>query len=136
MAAVEDQIVAELSEISDSIGRYQYLVRVGETLQAGRDGIRTEEHAVPGCQAQLWIRAHLEDGRLRITADSDAAITRGIIALLLRVLDHRTPGEIVAAELSFLDRTGLRKHLSPSRANGLEAMVTRIRELAAEAASA
>lgn len=130
MSTVEDEIVAEMSGLEDSIARYEYLVRLGRDLAAPSDEIRTEEHAVPGCQAQVWIRGEVVDGRLRLQADSDAGITRGIIALLVRVLDGRTVDEVRAAELSFLDRTGLRQHLSPSRANGLAAMVTAVRRLA------
>ena len=127
MAEVEDEIVAEMAELEDSIARYQYLVQQGQALQAAAQGIRTEEHAVPGCQSQVWIRTSVTDGRVHIEADSDAAITRGMIALLIRVLDGRSPRDVAGAELAFLDRTGLRRQLSPSRANGLAAMVQALR---------
>lgn len=133
--AAQDQIIAEMSALEDRLASYEYLVGLGRGLDGGREEIRKEEYAVPGCQSKVWICTKLQDGRLRITADSDAMITRGIIALLLRVLDGRTPDQIIRADLYFLDRTGLRPHLSPSRANGLAAMVKRIRA-EAEAAAA
>jgi len=129
MDTVQDEIVAEMSGLRDAMARYEYLVRVGRSLTVS-DDVRSEEYALAGCQSRVWIRGELRDGHLHLAADSDAMITRGIIALLLRVLDGGTPGEILEADLYFLDRTGLRTHLSPSRANGLAAMVKRIRSLA------
>ncbi len=116
--------------LEDAMARYEYLVRLGRALAVPDEGIRTDEHALAGCQSRVWIRGELRDGRLHLAADSDAMITRGIIALLLRVLDDRPPRDILEAELYFLDRTGLRTHLSPSRANGLAAMLKRIRSYA------
>lgn len=136
MAAVQDEIVVEMAGLQDPLKKYEYLVERGRALEVPDAGIRQPAHAVPGCQAQVWIRAELHQGRLRITADSDAMITRGIISLLLRVLDRRTPAEILDGELFFLDRTGLGSHLSPARANGLAAMVRQIRRHAEEAAAA
>jgi cysteine desulfuration protein SufE len=130
MAAVQEEIAAEMAGLDGLLEKYQYLVGLGRGLDVVGDGIRREEYAVPGCQSQVWIRAELRDGRLRIEADSDALITRGIIALLLRVLDDRTPAEILEGELFFLDRTGLASHLSPARANGLAALVKQIRRQA------
>jgi cysteine desulfuration protein SufE len=125
--AVQDEIVAEMEGLEDGLSRYEYLVEVGRSLVVPDAEVRTDEHAVAGCQSRVWIRAELRDGRLRLTADSDALITRGIVALLLRVLDGRPPREILEADLYFLDRTGLRAQLSPARANGLGAMLQRIR---------
>jgi cysteine desulfuration protein SufE len=130
MAAAQDAIIAEMGGLEDWLARYDYLVGVGRALEVPVDGIRTEEHAIPGCQSSVWIRAECRDGRLRLAADSDAMITRGIIGLLLRVLDGRPPRDVLEADLYFLDRTGLRTHLSPARANGLGAMVKRIRTYA------
>jgi cysteine desulfuration protein SufE len=134
MAAVQEAIVAEMAGLDDPLRKYEYLVSTGRALEDPGESIRQQGHAVPGCQSQVWIRAELQDGRLRLQADSDAMITRGIIALLLRVLDGRTPAEILAADLFFLDRTGLQAHLSPSRANGLANMVREIRNRAEAAA--
>jgi cysteine desulfuration protein SufE len=132
--AVQDAIIAEMGGLEDSLSRYEYLVGAGRSLVVPDVGIRTDEHAVAGCQSRVWIRAELRDGRLHLAADSDAMITRGIVALLLRVLDGQPPREVRDADLYFLDRTGLRTHLSPARANGLAAMLQRIRSYAAAAA--
>jgi cysteine desulfuration protein SufE len=131
-SAVQDEIIAEMSGLEDWLAKYEYLVARGRELRTPGDGIRTEENAIAGCQSSVWIRAELRDGRVRLAADSDAMITRGIIALLLRVLDGRAPGVVAGTELYFLDRTGLRTHLSPARANGLAAMVRKIRTYAEE----
>jgi cysteine desulfuration protein SufE len=128
--AVQDEIIAEMDGLEDGLSTYEYLAGVGRSLVVPDGGVRTDEHAVAGCQARVWIRAELRDGRLHLAADSDAAITRGIVALLLRVLDGRSPREVLDADLYFLDRTGLRTHLSPARANGLGAMLQRIRSYA------
>jgi len=136
MAAVQDEIVAEMAGLQDALRKYEYLVAVGRILGTRDDSLRQEAHVVPGCQSRVWIRSELRDGLLHIEADSDAMITRGIIALLLRVLDARPPSQILEGDLYFLDRTGLGAHLSPSRANGLAAMVQQIRRLAQDAADA
>lgn len=135
LAEVQGEIVAEMASLDGPLSKYEYLVRLGRELDAGDGSLRQARYAVPGCQARVWIRTALVDGRLRIEADAEAMITRGMVALLLRVLDGRTPAEVAGAELSFLDDTGLRSHLSPSRANGLAEMVRRIRELARDAAA-
>ncbi len=135
MAEVEAEIVAEMAGLDDPLARYEYLVRRGRELEAPEPSIRVDEFAVPGCESRVWIRARPADGRLRLSADAEAMITRGIVALLLRVLNDRKPAEILAADLGFLDRTGLRTHLSPARANGLAEMVRRIRQHAEAATS-
>ncbi len=136
IAVVEAAIVAEMAGLEDALARYQYLVAQGDALPPAAAGLRAERYAVPGCQVSVWIRAEQVDGRLRLTGDSDARINRGMVALLLRVLDGRTPAEVLAADLAFLDRTGLRTQLSPARANGLAAMVRRIRDYAGAHAAA
>lgn len=132
MRDVEDEIIREMSGLHDPLARYEYLVAQGDALPAPDRELRTDPYAIPGCLVSVWIRAQLEGGRLHLTGDSDGRINRGIVALLLRVLDGRTPAEILAAELLVLDRTGLRAELSPVRANGLAAMVQRIRQYARE----
>lgn len=136
LTAVQEEIIAEMAGLEDPLDKYDYLVGLGRALEMPEDSIREAEHAVPGCQSRVWIRTELRGGRLRIAADGEAMITRGIIALLLRVLDGRPPIDILEADLFFFDRTGLQAHLSPSRANGLAAMVRQIREQTAEAAGA
>lgn len=134
MASVQSEIIAEMSGLEAPLDKYEYLVGLGRALDVHDGALRQEAFVVPGCQSRVWIRAELRDGRLRFQADSEAVITRGIISLLIRVLDGRTPTEILDTDLVFLDETGLRTHLSPSRANGLASMVRRIREYAEEAA--
>jgi cysteine desulfuration protein SufE len=135
IVAAQQEIVAELAGLEDMLQKYEYLVRQGVAHQAPDDSLRHERHAVQGCQARVWIRAELRDGLLHLEADSDAMITRGLVALLLRVLDGRTPAEILGTELFFLDRTGLGSHLSPARGNGMAAMVRQVRRHAEEAAA-
>lgn len=131
LAERQDRIVEEMNGLGDWMAKYEYLVELGRSLESPEE-IRAEENRVPGCQAKVWITAEMDDGRLRLQADSDALITRGLVALLLRVLDGQPAGAIADAELTFLDRTDLGAHLSPSRANGLTAMVNRIRSCAEE----
>jgi cysteine desulfuration protein SufE len=134
MAAVQNEIIADMADLDGALKKYEYLVHLGRALVVPEASIRKPAHAVPGCQSQVWIRSELRNGRLRILADSEAMIIRGIISLLLRVLDGRTPPEILEGELYFLERTGLGPHLSPARANGLAAMIRQIRQHAADAA--
>lgn len=133
MAAVQEDIVGEMAGLDDMMAKYGYLVARGRALGDGDTTLRQDDHAVPGCQSRVWIRTRLREGRLLIEADSDAMITRGIISLLLRVLNGRTPSEILGADLFFLERTDLASHLSPARANGLAAIVRQVRRHAEEA---
>ncbi|MEJ2206511.1 MAG: SufE family protein [Gemmatimonadota bacterium] len=126
----QDEIIEEMAGLEDGLATYEYLVHLGRDHKLDEDGLRTDRYSVSGCQSRVWIRTELQDGHVRILADSDATITRGIIALLLRVLDGRSPAEIAGSELYFLDRTGLSRHLSPARSNGLHAIVRRIRSFA------
>lgn len=129
--AAQEAIIEEMSGLGDTLAGYEYLVSVGRGLQVDRERVRQDANLVAGCQTRVWISAEVRDGILNIAADSDAMINRGLIALLIRVLDGHSPGEILDSDLFFLDRTGLATHLSPARGNGLAAMVQRIRELAA-----
>jgi cysteine desulfuration protein SufE len=134
IGSVQSEIIAEMAGLENPLDKYEYLVGLGRALDVRDGAIRQEAYVVPGCQSRVWIKAELRDGRLWLQADSEAVITRGIISLLIRVLDGRTPAEIIQTDLVFLDETGLRAHLSPSRANGLASMVRRIRGHAEEAA--
>lgn len=126
---VEDEIIAEFAGLDDLTSKYAHLVRLGRGLRVP-NGLRTDGNAVAGCQSRVWIRTELRDGRLRVGADSDAMIVRGLIALLLRIFNERTPGEVASARLRAFAETGLLRHLSPARSEGLAAMVRRIQELA------
>jgi cysteine desulfuration protein SufE len=131
--ATQEQIVGEMAELHDMLQKYEYLVACGRSLETPDPSLRRDEHRIAGCQVSVWMRSELRNGLLHIEADSEAMITRGIISLLLRVLDCRTPAEILEGDLFFLERTGLGSHLSPARANGLAAMVRHIRRCAEEA---
>ncbi len=129
---VQDEILGEMAGLTEPLAKYEYLVAQARALPTPDPSIRSAANAISGCQVSVWVKAELQAGRLRLAGDSDALINKGILALLLRVLDGRTPAEIVGADLYFLDRSGLRTHLSPARANGLAAVVERIRAYAAE----
>lgn len=124
---LQDEIIEEFSDFSDWMDKYQLLIDLGNE-QAPLDGrYKTESNLIDGCQSRVWLQADYEDGRISFTAESDALIVKGIIALLIRVLSGHTPDEILAAELYFIDRIGLKDHLSPTRSNGLLAMVKQMR---------
>lgn len=132
--AVQERIICEMAHLDDPMDKYEHLVRLGRALGVPDGGIRSDEHAVAGCQTRVWIRTEHRDGLLHIAADSEAVITRGIIALILRILDRRPPAEILSVELHAFDAIGLSAHLSPARADGLAAMLRRIRDDARQAA--
>lgn len=124
---VQEEIIEEFSVFEDWLDKYDYLIGLSETLPAIAPEHRTDQYLIQGCQSRVWIDAALRDGRIYFTADSDAIITKGIIALLIRVLDGRTPREILDTELYFIDAIGLGANLSPTRANGLLSMVKQMR---------
>lgn len=124
---VQEEIIEEFSVFEDWLDKYDYLIGLSETLSAIAPEHRTDQYLIQGCQSRVWIDAALRDGRIYFTADSDAIITKGIIALLIRVLDGRTPREILDTELYFIDAIGLGANLSPTRANGLLSMVKQMR---------
>lgn len=127
-------IVREFSDLEDWVARYRHLVALGAAIPEVGNGMRTEEHAIPGCEYDLWLRAEYDpDGdALYFEADSDAKITRGIAALIIRVLNGQSPAAVEAAELEFLDTIGLRGHLSARRSTGLAAMIHWIKRRARE----
>ena len=127
---LQDEIVEEFLELDDWMDRYQLLIDMGGELEPMDDSMKTEQNLIDGCQSRVWINADCIDGRLVMTAESDALIVKGIIALLLRVLNNQTPRDILDSDLYFIDRIGLRDHLSPTRSNGLLAMVKRIHDYA------
>ena len=127
---LQDEIVDEFLELDDWMDRYQLLIDMGGELEPMDDSMKTEQNLIDGCQSRVWINADCIDGRLVMTAESDALIVKGIIALLLRVLNNQTTRDILDSNLYFIDRIGLRDHLSPTRSNGLLAMVKRIHDYA------
>lgn len=124
---LQDEIIEEFSDFTDWMDKYQLLIDLGNEQAPLAERYKTESNLIDGCQSRVWLQADYEDGRISFTAESDALIVKGIIALLIRVLSGHTPDEILAAELYFIDRIGLKDHLSPTRSNGLLAMVKQMR---------
>ena len=127
MDKIQDEIIEEFSVFDDWLDKYDYLIGLSETLPPISPEHRTGQYLIEGCQSRVWVDARLEDGKVHYAADSDAIITKGIIALLSRVLNGRTPQEILDTELYFIDAIGLSANLSPTRANGLVSMVKQMR---------
>lgn len=123
----QDEIIAEFSEIDDWMDRYAYIIDLGNALREIDAQYKTPDHLIEGCQSRVWVNAELKDGNVIFTADSDAIIVKGIISMLVDVLSGHTPDEILAADLYFIDRIGLSSHLSPTRSNGLLAMLKQMR---------
>lgn len=124
---VEDQIVEEFSLFDDWMDRYNYLIELSKDLPLIEEKEKNEQNVIKGCQSRVWVNAEYKNGKVHFTADSDAIITKGIIALLIRVLSDRTPQEILDNELTFIDKIGLKENLSPTRANGLLAMIKQMK---------
>ena len=123
----QDEVIEEFSDFTDWMDKYQLLIDLGNEQQPLDPKYKTESNLIDGCQSRVWLQADYKDGRIYLTAESDALIVKGIIALLIRVLSGHTPQEILDADLYFIDRIGLKDHLSPTRSNGLLAMVKQIR---------
>jgi len=126
----QDQIIEEFSQFTDWSDKYEYLIDLGKALPPIDDRFRTDVHLVKGCQSKVWLQAEVEDDRLMLNADSDTVITKGIIALLIRVLSGQRLQDIANADLYFIDAIGLRAHLSPTRSNGLVSMIQHIKSYA------
>lgn len=126
----EEKIIGEFSYFEDWMDKYNYIIELGKSLPLIDPQYKTDEYRIEGCQSNVWLQAEYRDKRLHFTADSDAIITKGIINLLIRVLSDRTPQEILSADLSYIDAIGLKKHLSPTRSNGLLAMIQQIKRFA------
>lgn len=124
----QDELIDELSGLDDWMDRYSYIIDLGNQLPAIDESLKTPSHLIEGCQSRVWLDARLSpEGKVEFTADSDAIIVKGIISMLIDVLNGHTPQEILDAELYFIDRIGLSEHLSPTRSNGLLAMVKQMR---------
>ena len=124
---IQDEIIAEFSDFDDWMDRYQLLIDMGSEQEPLEDELKTEQNLIDGCQSRVWLQADFIDGMVHFRAESDALIVKGIVALLVRVLSDHTPQEILDADLYFIDRIGLREHLSPTRSNGLGAMLKQMR---------
>ena len=123
----QDEVIEEFSGFTDWMDRYQMLIDLGNDLEPLDERYKTEQNLIDGCQSRVWLQADYDGSVITFTAESDALIVKGIIALLIQVLSGHTPKEILDADLYFIDRIGLKDHLSPTRSNGLLAMVKQIR---------
>lgn len=124
---IQDEIIAEFSDFDDWMDRYQMLIDIGSEQHPLNEQYKTDDNLIEGCQSRVWLHAEAHDGIVTYAAESDALIVKGIVALLVRVLSGHTPDEILSADLYFIPRTGLQEHLSPTRSNGLVAMVKQMR---------
>jgi cysteine desulfuration protein SufE len=123
----QDQIVEEFAIFEEWLDKYEYLIELGNSLQSLDEKYRTNEYLINGCQSKVWVNAELDGDKIIFKADSDAIITKGIVALLIRVLSNRKPEEIMNADLYFIDKIGLTQNLSPTRSNGLLSMVKQMK---------
>ncbi len=124
---IQDEIVGEFAMFDDWMQRYEYMIDLGKSLPLIDEKYKTDEYIIKGCQSKVWVHADLEDNKVRFTADSDAIITKGIIAILIRAFSGQPPQDILDADTSFIDQIGLKEHLSPTRANGLVSMIKQIK---------
>ena len=127
---IQDEVIEEFDEFTEWMDKYQMLIDLGNELEGLSAEYKTEQNLIDGCQSRVWLQCDIKDDKLVFTADSDALITKGIIALLIRVVSGHTPKDIIDADLYFIDRIGLRQHLSPTRSNGLLSMVKKIKAYA------
>ena len=124
---IQDEIIQEFADFDDWMDRYQLLIDLGSSQPKLDDKYKTEQNLIDGCQSRVWLQADMKDGLLHFQAESDALIVKGIVALLVRVLSDHTPQEILSADLYFIESIGLREHLSPTRSNGLLAMLRQMK---------
>ena len=125
--AIQEEIVEEFSLFEDWMQRYEHMIDLGKSLPLIKEEFKTDNYIIKGCQSKVWVHAELKDNELEFTADSDAIITKGIIAILIRVFSNQHPKDILASDTSFIDQIGLKEHLSPTRANGLVSMIKQIK---------
>ena len=128
---IQDELIEEFSSFDDWMDRYSLIIEMGNSLPPFPAADRTEQNLIDGCQSKVWFTAHMDDGKVIYQGDSDAILVKGIVAMLIRVLSGHTPAEILDADLYFIDRIHLKEHLSPTRSNGLTAMLKQMRREAA-----
>lgn len=124
---IQDEIIEEFGDFDDWMDRYQLLIDMGSDQEPLPEQYKTQQNLIDGCQSRVWLQADLVDGKIRFRAESDALIVKGIVALLVRVLDNQTPQDILDADLYFIKEIGLTEHLSPTRSNGLLAMLKQMK---------
>jgi len=123
----QDEIIEEFSVFDDWMDKYSYLIDIGKELESFDEDKKSDDLLIKGCQSKVWLNSELKDGKIYFEADSDAIITKGIVALLIRVMSGLTPEEIMNADLYFIDKIGLKENLSPTRSNGLTAMIKQMK---------
>lgn len=124
---IQQEIIEEFAMFEDWMQRYEHMIDLGKSLPLIAEEFKTEDNIIKGCQSKVWVHAELRNDQLEFTADSDAIITKGIIAILIRVFSNQHPKDILDAETDFIDQIGLKEHLSPTRANGLVSMIKQIK---------
>lgn len=124
---IQEELIDEFSMFDDWMERYEYMIELGKSLPLIDEKYKTQENTIKGCQSQVWVHAEMQDEKVVFTADSDAIITKGIIAIMVRVLSGQQPKAIVEADMGFVDEIGLKEHLSPTRANGLVSMIKQLK---------
>lgn len=124
---IQDEIVDEFSMFEDWMQRYEYIIELGKSLPLIEEKYKTEDNIIKGCQSKVWVHGEEQNGNVVFTADSDAILTKGIIAILIRVFSNQKPEAILEANTDFIDEIGLKEHLSPTRANGLVSMIKQIK---------
>jgi len=130
IADKQEQLLEELALFQDWTERYEYVIGLGKKLAPISEAARTPEHLIKGCQSQVWLDASYDGKTIHFTADSDSLITKGMIALFVRVLDGETPDSVLTADMDFIDRSGLKEHLAPTRANALNLMAIQMKQRA------
>jgi len=124
---IQDEIVEEFSSFEDWMDKYSYLIEIGNELEPFNDEWRLDQNLIEGCQSKVWFHAEMKDGKVFYSADSDAIIVKGIVGLLLRAMSGQSPDDILNNDLNFVEKIGLKEHLSPTRSNGLVAMIKQMR---------
>jgi cysteine desulfuration protein SufE len=124
---IQEEIVDEFSMFDDWMQRYEYIIELGKNLPLIKEEFKIDENLIKGCQSKVWLQGEQNDDKIVFTADSDAILTKGIIAILIRVFSNQTPKDIIDANMDFIDEIGLKEHLSPTRANGLVSMIKNIK---------
>ena len=127
---IQEEIIQDFSYLDDWEQKYEYIISLGKSLHPLEERFKQEDYLIRGCQSRVWLKANLEEGKIRFIADSDAIITKGIIALLIKVLDNQSPKDVASSDLYFIDSIGLSEHLSPTRSNGLRSMITHMKSFA------
>ena len=124
---IQNEIIDEFSMFEDWMQRYEYMIELGKSLPLINDQYKTDDNLIKGCQSKVWVHAEMKDDKVVFTADSDAIITKGIVAILIRTFSNQHPKDIIEADTDFIDEIGLKEHLSPTRANGLVSMIKQLK---------